>query len=122
MSEAGDSILKLRVSPNSSRSEVVGWHGDALRVRVAVQPHNGKANFAVVDTLATYLGIPARDIEIVRGHGSRDKLVRVSGLDSLRLIGLIGIPSDSLAQITTSRNPAATESPGDTNARQLSEL
>lgn len=93
MSDPGPAILKLRVSPNAARSEVVGWHGNALRVRVAAPPVNGRANVAVIRTLAAYLGIGVREIELVRGHGSRDKLVRVSGVDSRELIGLLGNPS-----------------------------
>jgi uncharacterized protein len=77
----GPSIrLRLRVTPGASRSEVVGPHGDAWKVRVAAAPENGKANEAVRDLLATTLGIPRSSTEIVSGAGSRDKVLVVRGL------------------------------------------
>jgi uncharacterized protein (TIGR00251 family) len=72
--------LRLRVSPGASRSEVVGAHGDAWKVRVTAPPESGKANEAVRDLLATALGIPRADTEIVGGASSRDKILAVRGL------------------------------------------
>jgi hypothetical protein len=77
----GPSIrLRLRVSPGASRSHVVGRHGDAWKVRVGAPPEGGKANDALVELLATTLAIPRSRIEIVAGHGSRDKTIVVHGL------------------------------------------
>ena len=70
--------LTIRVQPGASRSEVVGSHGDALRVRVAGPAVDGKANAELVRFLAEHLGIPARAVEITRGHASRTKVVRIS--------------------------------------------
>jgi len=76
----GPSIrLRLRVSPGASRSEVVGRHGDAWKVRVAAAAESGKANDAVVELLAATLEVPRAGIEIVRGRASRDKTVVVEG-------------------------------------------
>jgi uncharacterized protein len=72
--------LRLRVSPGASRSEVVGPHGEAWKVRVTAAPESGKANEAVRDLLADALGIPRSSTEIVSGSGSRDKVVLVRGL------------------------------------------
>jgi uncharacterized protein (TIGR00251 family) len=74
--------LKLRVVPNARRSEVVGMHGDAIKVKVAAPAVEGKANEALRDFLAERLGLPARAIEIVSGEKSRDKGVTIAGLDS----------------------------------------
>ena len=93
MSESGPAILKLRVSPNAARSEIAGWYGGALRVRVNASPVNGKANSAVVEILARCLGVSPRDVEIVRGHGSRDKVARVHGIDSCALNERLGNPT-----------------------------
>jgi uncharacterized protein YggU (UPF0235/DUF167 family) len=49
-------------------------------VRVAATPERGKANEEVVALLAATLGVPARTISIVSGHGARDKLVELTGL------------------------------------------
>jgi uncharacterized protein len=66
------------VSPGASRSAVVGRHGAAWKVRVAAAPSDGKANAALVRLLADMLGVSARDVEIVSGHGSRDKIVALA--------------------------------------------
>jgi uncharacterized protein (TIGR00251 family) len=73
--------LHLRVSPGSSASGIVGRHGTAWKVRVAAAPTDGKANAAVVALLADTLELPQRDVEIVSGHGSRDKTVALTGID-----------------------------------------
>ena len=73
--------LKLRVSPGAARTSVVGRHGDAWKVRVTAAPADGKANAAVVRLLAATLALSVRDVEIVSGHGSRDKMVALQGID-----------------------------------------
>lgn len=73
--------LQLRVSPGAGRSEVVGRHGGAWKVRVTAAPEAGKANDAVVRLVAATLGLPRRDVEIVSGHAARDKVVAVAGLE-----------------------------------------
>lgn len=72
--------LTVKVQPGASRSQVVGFQGDALRVRVAAPPERGKANDALLELLAQALGVPKWRIEILRGHASRDKVVLVQGL------------------------------------------
>jgi uncharacterized protein (TIGR00251 family) len=69
--------LTIRVQPGARRSEVVGPHGDALRVRVAGPAVDGKANVELVRFLAAHLGVPVRSVEIVRGHASRTKVVHL---------------------------------------------
>ena len=78
----------IHVQPRSSRSGIDGLHGDALRVRVNAPPVDGAANEAVVEVLAKALGVPRRAISIVAGHGSRSKVVEVSGVDAASVTGL----------------------------------
>jgi uncharacterized protein (TIGR00251 family) len=70
--------LTIRVQPGARRSEVVGPHGDALRVRVAGPPVDGKANAELVRFLADHLGVPRGAVTIVRGHTGRTKVVHVA--------------------------------------------
>lgn len=72
--------LRLRVSPGASRSQVVGRHGAAWKVRVGAPPESGKANEALLELLAATLEIPRSRIEIATGRGSRDKTIVVHGL------------------------------------------
>lgn len=72
--------LTVKVQPGASLSQVVGFRGDVLRVRVAAPPERGKANDALVALLAQALDVPRSRIGILRGHASRDKVVLVQGL------------------------------------------
>ena len=75
--------LRVRVSPGASRTEVVGRHGDGWKVRVSAPPEDGRANDAVLALLADRLELPRRSLEIVSGHGARDKVVRMSGISPM---------------------------------------
>jgi uncharacterized protein len=72
--------LHVRVAPGASRPGIVGRHGAAWKLRVVAAAEAGKANDAVVRLLADTLALPARDLEIVSGHSSRDKIVEVAGI------------------------------------------
>jgi uncharacterized protein len=78
-------LLHVRVQPRARRNEILGWQGDALRVRVTAPPADGQANHAVTDLLAAALGIAASRIALVRGAASRDKLFRVDRLSPSEL-------------------------------------
>jgi uncharacterized protein (TIGR00251 family) len=84
----GAITLKVRVVPRASRSVVMGEHDGALRVRVAAPPVEGAANDELVRTLADALRLPARNIEIIGGHTSKNKLVRIVGALQSRLESL----------------------------------
>ena len=79
---SGSTRIALRVSPGGSDARVVGRHGDAWKVRVSAPPEGGKANDAVVWLLATVLALPQRDVTLVSGHGARDKVVALAGIDT----------------------------------------
>ncbi|HUF01348.1 MAG TPA: DUF167 domain-containing protein [Gaiellaceae bacterium] len=72
--------LRLRVSPGSRHSGIVGRHGDAWKVRVAARPERGRANAAILELLATTLRVSSSDIEVVAGATGRDKVVLLHGL------------------------------------------
>ena len=80
-SEQKDGLhFKVKAVPRASRSEVVGEHDGALRVRVAAPPVDGAANGELARTLARALNVAMRDVLIVGGHSSRLKQVRVTGI------------------------------------------
>lgn len=81
--------FKVRVVPRASRSEVVGEHGGALRVRIAAPPVDGAANEELIRTLASAFTVPRSAIEIVAGHSSKLKTVRVTGLDPATLTSTV---------------------------------
>ncbi len=72
--------LRLRVTPGARRSGIVGRYGEGWKVRVAAPPEDGRANAAVVRLLADTLELPRASVTLVSGHGTRDKVVELSGL------------------------------------------
>ena len=73
--------IKLRIIPNAKRSVVAGAHGDAIKLKIAAPAIEGKANEALVEFLASTLGVPQRDVTILRGAKSRDKFIEITSLD-----------------------------------------
>lgn len=72
--------VAIKAIPNAPRSEVVGWLGDALKVKVHAPPVEGRANEALCEFLADTLGLPRRAVSVLRGDTSRQKLVRIDGI------------------------------------------
>lgn len=75
----GDVMLALHVQPGAKRTEVVGRHGDAWKVRLAAPPVDGKANEELIGFLAGLFGVPKRQVEITAGTTGRRKRVLVRG-------------------------------------------
>jgi hypothetical protein len=71
-------LLKVYLQPKSSRNEIVGPYRDGIKVRVTAAPVEGKANEALLRFLAKQFGVTPSSIEIVRGHRSREKIIRVA--------------------------------------------
>ena len=84
----GSIAFSVRVVPRASRSEVVGAHDGALRVRVAAPPVEGAANEELIRTLARALGVPPRNVGITAGHAGKTKKVRVAGATGAQLESL----------------------------------
>jgi len=70
--------IEVRVIPRAHRDEVGGERAGRLIVRTTAAPIEDKANAAVCKLIATHLAVRERDVEIVSGHRSRDKTLRVT--------------------------------------------
>lgn len=80
LTEAEDAIiLTVHVQPGAKRTGAAGLHGDALKIRLAAPPVDGQANEALIAFLAEAFGVPKRQVELISGHASRSKRVRVIG-------------------------------------------
>lgn len=77
----GSVILTLHIQPGAKKTEITGLHGDALKIRLAAPPVDGKANAALIAFLAKACGVSKSSVELVSGDTSRAKRVRVSGAD-----------------------------------------
>jgi Uncharacterized conserved protein len=72
--------LPIKAIPNAPRTQIVGWLGDALKIKVHAPPVEGRANDALCEFLADHLDLPRRAVTVLRGDTSRQKLVRIEGL------------------------------------------
>ena len=70
-------VLALHIQPGAKQTAIVGLHGDALKIRLAAPPVDGKANAALIDYLAERLGIARSALEILSGQQARSKRVRI---------------------------------------------
>jgi uncharacterized protein (TIGR00251 family) len=77
--------LHVRLQPRARRDEVVGERAGAVVIRVTAPPVDGKANAALCAFVARAAGVAPSRVAVVRGHTSRDKVVRVEGADEMAL-------------------------------------
>jgi uncharacterized protein (TIGR00251 family) len=73
-------ILRLTVVPGAQRTQVVGLHGDRLKVRLAAPPEKGAANRELIAFLARALNLPKSSLKLTLGAQSRAKVVAVYDL------------------------------------------
>jgi uncharacterized protein (TIGR00251 family) len=76
----GTVTFKVCVVPRSSRSEIVGEHYRALKVRLAAPPVDGAANTELIKLLAKHFGVSKRDVQIVAGSNSKSKRIKIANL------------------------------------------
>jgi hypothetical protein len=73
-------ILTLRLVPRSSKNEICGEHGDALKIKLQAPPVEGKANKALIEFLADTLDISRSQISILSGETGRNKRILITGI------------------------------------------
>jgi uncharacterized protein (TIGR00251 family) len=83
LAQAGDGsvVLVLHIQPGARKTEVAGLHGDALKIRLAAPPVDGKANAALLAFLAKVCGVPKSAVSLLSGETSRSKRVRIVGAE-----------------------------------------
>ena len=75
----GRIMLTLHIQPGARKTEFAGLHGDALKIRLAAPPVDGKANEALVRFVAEALSLPKSAVNLKSGQTSRRKVLEVSG-------------------------------------------
>jgi uncharacterized protein (TIGR00251 family) len=86
LEQRGNAVrIPVRAQPRASRSEIVGEHGGALKVRLAAPPVEGAANRELIELLARTLGVPKSAVRVVGGETGRNKVVEVEGVDVARV-------------------------------------
>lgn len=81
---ANGTIVEVWVVPGASRTEVVGIHGDALRIRVSAPAAGGRANRAVTRVLGEIAGA---DVHLLKGHRGRQKRFLIEGISPAEFAG-----------------------------------
>jgi hypothetical protein len=81
--------LLVRIQPRASKNELVAMEGGGIKIRLTAPPVDGAANEALIKFLAAVLSVPKSHIEIVSGHTSRDKVVRISGMSDAEVKRLL---------------------------------
>jgi uncharacterized protein (TIGR00251 family) len=85
-------VIDVRVIPRASRSGVAGTRGNALLVRLNAPPIDGAANAELTEVIAKVLQVPTRAVSIISGERSRQKRVRVSGIDIVTASSRLRVP------------------------------
>ncbi len=75
----GRITLTLHIQPGAKKTEVAGLHGEALKIRLAAPPVDGKANEALLRFVAETLGLPKSAVSLKSGQTSRRKVLEISG-------------------------------------------
>ena len=81
----GSLLLLLHVQPRAAHNQVAGLQGEALKLRLTSPPVDGKANKAVIATLARLLDLPKSCLTLRSGLQSRTKTVRIENADEARV-------------------------------------
>lgn len=89
---AGSCTIAVKAIPNAPQNQVVGWLGDALKVKVHAPALEGRANDELRDFLADTLGLPRRAVTVISGEKSRQKRLRIDGLDLDEIRARLGFP------------------------------
>ena len=83
--------IAFQVQPRAKRTEVVGWHDDAIKIRLQAPPVDGAANDELVRFLAKQTGVPRSAITIVSGRTNRKKRISLEGVTESEVLRAFGL-------------------------------
>lgn len=81
----GSVTLTLHIQPGAKKTEVAGLHGEALKIRLAAPPVDGKANEALLRFVADRLDLPRSAVLLKSGQASRHKVLEIHGSTEARI-------------------------------------
>jgi len=84
-------ILSVRIQPRSSKNGVTWMEDGSLKIRLTAPPVDGAANEALVKFLSELLSVSKSQVEIVSGHTSREKRVKINGVSELDINRLLNM-------------------------------
>ncbi len=71
-------IIKVKIIPNSPKNEIIGYIGQSIKIKIKAVPEKGKANKELINFLSKTLNIPKQNIEILHGHTSAQKTIKLN--------------------------------------------
>lgn len=89
--KSGAIIFAVRVVPRASKSEIVGEHDDALKVRIAAPPVDGAANAELIKVLAKFFDVSKAQVEIIGGQTSKTKQIKIANLNAQKFLQVAGL-------------------------------
>ena len=89
--EADGVLFKVRVQPRAAKNQVAGLYENALKLRLTAHPVEGEANEACRSFIAGLLSVPRSQVEVVSGHTSRTKVVKVTGVRVEKILKAFGL-------------------------------
>ena len=81
--------FSVRVQPRSSKNEICGIYGDAIKIKLTSPPVEGEANEGLIKFLSDILKISKGQIEIISGHKSRTKSIKITGVTKEKVADLL---------------------------------
>ena len=84
--QADGVTLAIKLQPRASKNEIGKASGPELRIRVTAPPVDAAANEALLRLLADMLDCPRSKVELLRGHTSRQKVVKVYGMNAIEVL------------------------------------
>ena len=85
-----DTIITVHVQPRAKKTELAGWHGDALKIRISAPPVDGAANDELVRFVAKCLNVPRRSVRISSGATARRKRLTIVGVSREQVLEALG--------------------------------
>ena len=85
----GTVTFTVRVVPRAAKSEIIGEHDGALKVRIASPPVDGAANTELIKLLAKQLGVSKSNVEIIGGQTSKTKQIRITGITTAQIASVL---------------------------------
>ncbi len=83
--------LSIYVQPRASRTEIVGWHGDAVKIRIKAPPVDGVANEELIRFLAKAIGVSRQAVQITAGKTARRKRIKIQDVNRVGVFASLGI-------------------------------
>lgn len=87
--------LRIHVQPNAKRNEIIGLHGESLKVKIKAPPEDGRANAELVAFIAEVLGVARAAVSLESGASSRAKMLLIVGVSAAQVRAALGITPPS---------------------------